>query len=63
MKFVFSFSNENANPEKTKDDVSTLDQMIKRMSSKDSMTSDEQELLKTVKSMKVNTEKMLVKIE
>ena len=63
VKFVFSFSNENANPEKTKDDVSTLDQMIKRMSSKDSMTSDEQELLKTVKSMKVNTEKMLVKIE
>ena len=29
VKFVFSFSNENANPEKTKDDVNTLDQMIK----------------------------------
>ena len=51
MKFVFSFSNENANPEKTKDDVNTLDQMIKRMNAKDSITPDEQELLKTIKSM------------
>jgi predicted ATPase len=63
VKFVFSFSNENSKPDKKKDDLSKLDQMIQRINSKDAITPDELELVKTIEKMQLNMKKTLDKID
>jgi predicted ATPase len=67
VKFVFSFENENktTNSEEKKDDIDQLDEIIKKMHSKakDKISSDEQELLKSLKDLHDKQKKIADKIK
>ena len=63
VKFIFSFENENTTTPKKNNDTSELDEIIKKMHSKDKLTAEEQELIKTLTNLNEKQKKINDKIK